>query len=226
MQRQFPLCTSIWRKNLSFESQSPGSHLPSKGLSRQSCSQEVAALCTQARQPVPCAVQRQGIKSQSLNYSTLLKIPAISQNWKHCNSSNSSKWSEIVNQASQVLTVFSAECILPLHPAYNYGVFWLWSFSPLKFYTHFCMANKTRQNLCYKICIIHFLVQCPFLWQESTLLNLWHQGQLNSNLEKQNQSQKYESYMCSSLVICLFFTEALLVAAAPSLSSTWIIIVQ
>lgn len=43
------------------------------------------------------------------------------------------------------------------------------------------MANKTLKNFCYKIYVTHFLVQCPFMWQESTLLSLWCQGQLNSN---------------------------------------------
>lgn len=47
------------------------------------------------------------------------------------------------------------------------------------------MANKTLKNFCYKIYVTNFLVQCPFMWQESTLLSLWCQGQLNSNLQNQ-----------------------------------------
>lgn len=47
------------------------------------------------------------------------------------------------------------------------------------------MANKTLENFCYKIYVTHFLVQRPFMWQESTLLSLWCQGQLNSNPENQ-----------------------------------------
>lgn len=67
-------------------------------------------------------------KSPSLNYSSLLRFPGISQNWKHY---DNSEWSQDVDQTLQVLPAFSAECILLLHPACNYGVFWLWSCSPL-----------------------------------------------------------------------------------------------
>lgn len=58
------------------------------------------------------------------------------------------------------------------------------------------MANKTLENFCYKIYVTHFLVQRPFMWQESTLLSLWCQGQLNSNPENQTNPR-------SMRVICI-----------------------